>query len=321
MADKAYHNGESLIEDVTYDTIVSYLEDLTGMKRKAIGAPVEKGATRVKLPIHMGSMDKVKPDTNKLKNWLKKYNGPYVISDKLDGISIMVHYKPENPVPSIYTRGNGKVGSDASDLVNWMKFPKITSPNDVFFRGELLISKSNWPVFEKTYKNPRNAVSGLIGGLVSGKKIRGKFLKLLHFLVFDVVTKELMNSSDQLAYAKSVGFMTVHHTLYPDITIKNLSDILISRRTESDYEIDGIIVMDNKVYPRPKSGNPKYAVAFKMVLEDQKAESTVQNVVWNVSKHGTLKPIVIINPVNIGGSKVQRVTGYNAKWSTILKQM
>ena len=108
--------------------------------------------------------------------------------------------------------------------------------------------------------------------------------------------------------------MTVHHTLYPDITIKNLSDILISRRTESDYEIDGIIVMDNKVYPRPKSGNPKYAVAFKMVLEDQKAESTVQNVVWNVSKHGTLKPIVIINPVNIGGSKVQRVTGYNAKW-------
>ena len=56
--------------------------------------------------------------------------------------------------------------------------------------------------------------------------------------------------------------MTVHHTLYPDITIKNLSDILISRRTESDYEIDGIIVMDNKVYPRPKSGNPKYAVDF-----------------------------------------------------------
>ena len=50
LADKAYHNGESLIEDVTYDTIVSYLEDLTGMKRKAIGAPIEKGATRVKLP-------------------------------------------------------------------------------------------------------------------------------------------------------------------------------------------------------------------------------------------------------------------------------
>ena len=108
----------------------------------------------------------------------------------------MVHYKLKS-VPSIYTRGNGKVGSDASDLVNWMKFPKITSPNDVFFRGELLISKSNWSIFEKTYKNPmRNAVSGLVGGLVSGKKIRGKFLKLLHFLVFDVVTNELMNSSE-----------------------------------------------------------------------------------------------------------------------------
>ena len=51
---------------------------------------------RVKLPIHMGSMTKVKPDTSKLKNWLKKYNGPYVLSDKLDGISIMLHYENNN---------------------------------------------------------------------------------------------------------------------------------------------------------------------------------------------------------------------------------
>ena len=47
--------------------------------------------------------------------------------------------------PKLYTRGNGKVGSDASDLVNWMEFPKITSPTPIYFRGELLISKSDWP--------------------------------------------------------------------------------------------------------------------------------------------------------------------------------
>ena len=35
------------------------------------GADVVAGS-RVKLPIHMGSMTKVKPDTSKLKNWLKK---------------------------------------------------------------------------------------------------------------------------------------------------------------------------------------------------------------------------------------------------------
>ena len=313
-ADKAYHNGEAIIEDVHYDVIVDYLENLTGIKRKAIGAEVEKGATRVKLPIHMGSMDKVKPDTTKLKNWLKKYNGPYVISDKLDGISIMVHYLPNNPIPKIYTRGNGKVGYDASNLVKWMEFPKITSETQSFFRGELLISKKNWSKYKKEYKNPRNAVSGLIGGLVSGKKIRPKFLKHLHFLVFDVVTEELMTSSDQLTWAASQGFRTVDYNIYDAIDIKKLSEILLERRSESNYEIDGIIVMDNKIYPRPKSGNPKYAVAFKMVLEDQKAESTVTNVVWNISKHGLFKPIVEISPVNISGTRVQRATGYNAKW-------
>ena len=111
-----------------------------------------------------------------------------------------------------------------------------------------------------------------------------------------------------------MGFKTVNHKIYNEIDIKNLSDILLERRTESEYEIDGIIVMDNKVYPRPKSGNPKYAVAFKMVLEDQKAESTVTSVVWNISKHGLFKPIVEISPVMISGTRVQRATGYNARW-------
>ena len=46
-----------------------------------------------------------------------------------------------------------------------------------------------------------------------------------------------------------MGFKTVNHKIYNEIDIKHLSDILLERRTESEYEIDGIIVMDNKVYP------------------------------------------------------------------------
>ena len=171
MADTAYHNGESIIDDVHYDVIVAFYEELTGKPRDKIGADIVAGK-RVTLPIHMGSMTKVKPDTSKLKNWIKKYEGPYVISDKLDGISIMLHYENKDTTPKIYTRGNGKVGSDASALSKYIKFPKIETEEPIYIRGELLIKKSQWKFFKTEYKNPRNAVSGLMGGLVSAITIK-----------------------------------------------------------------------------------------------------------------------------------------------------
>lgn len=313
MADTAYHNGESIIDDVHYDVIVGLYEEMTGKPRERIGAEVVAGK-RVTLPIHMGSMTKVKPDTSKLKNWIKKYKGPYVLSDKLDGISIMLHYENGETTPKIYTRGNGRVGSDASALAKYMKFPQITTDTPIYIRGELLISKSDWDFYKKNYKNPRNAVSGLVGGLVSAKRIKPKFLKRLHFLVFDVTREPGMKSSDGLKWAKSKGFRVVQHKVSKTLTIKDLSDELLARRSDSDYEIDGIIMMDDHVYPRPKSGNPKYALAFKMVLDDQKAETTVTAVEWNVSKHGLMKPVVNVAPVLIAGTTIRRATGYNAKW-------
>ena len=71
-----------------------------------------------------------------------------------------------------------------------------------------------------------------------------------------------MTSDDQLTWAASQGFRA-DYNIYDAIDIKKLSEILFERRSESNYEIDGIIVLDNKIYPRPKSGNPKYAVGFK----------------------------------------------------------
>ena len=49
------------------------------------------------------------------------------------------------------------------------------------------------------------------------------------------------------------------------------------------YEIDGVIVTDDKTYPR-KSGNPEHAFAFKMVLSDQIAEAKVVDVLWTLVK-------------------------------------
>ena len=87
---------------------------------KEVGAPVEKN--KAILPYQMGSMDKIKPDTNEILNWTKKFKGPYVLSCKLDGVSGL--YTTEGSTPKLYTRGDGKVGQDISHLIPYLNLPK-----------------------------------------------------------------------------------------------------------------------------------------------------------------------------------------------------
>ena len=40
-------------------------------------------------------MDKIKPGSSALNNYLKKYSGPYTLSEKLDGLSGLVKFSIE----------------------------------------------------------------------------------------------------------------------------------------------------------------------------------------------------------------------------------
>jgi NAD-dependent DNA ligase len=89
-----------------------------------------------------------------------------------------------------------------------------------------------------------------------------------------------------------------------------LSSLLVDWRSNYAYEIDGIIVTNDGIVSRTK-GNPEHAFAFKMVLSDQIAEAIVTNVIWTPSKDGYLKPRVQIEPLNLGGVKIEYATGFN----------
>jgi NAD-dependent DNA ligase len=84
-------------------------------------------------------------------------------------------------------------------------------------------------------------------------------------------------------------------------------------RKNYEYEIDGIIVCDNNIHAR-KEGNPDYAFAFKMVISDQIAEAKVVDVIWTPSKAGYLKPRVRIEPIQLGGVKIEYATGFNGNY-------
>jgi NAD-dependent DNA ligase len=300
QANILYRNMQPIMTDNEYDIIQDYIAEKFPDNKTIweVGAPVERG--KATLPYQMWSMDKIKPDSNAVFNWCAKYSGPYVLSCKLDGVSGL--YTTEGPVPKLYTRGDGKVGQDVSHLISYLKLPKTKA---TVIRGEFIIPKA---VFEAKYKgnfaNPRNLVSGIINHKHIDEKIKD-----VDFVAYEVI-KPVLKPSEQMSYLRVSNVKVVLNTLEAKISNELLSSILVEWRTNYDYEIDGVIVCDDKIYDR-KSGNPDHAFAFKMVLSEQIAEAKVVDVLWTPSKDGYLKPRVQIEPLILGGVRIEYATGFN----------
>jgi NAD-dependent DNA ligase len=307
--------SEPLITDNQYDIIKEYLERKNPQHPvlEKVGAPEETTTeSKVKLPYFLGSMDKIKPDTNALPKWLAKYKGPYTVSYKLDGMSALYStMNPKNPV--LFTRGDGTWGQNISHLI-----PFLNLPADPYLavRGELII-----PVvvfknkYAQQYANPRNLVVGICkSGTGAEKKGPDERIYDVQFVAYESMEPPML-FSDQMTNLTQHGFNTVHHTLLRDISNESLSTILKKWRYESPYEIDGIIVECNaRIYPRTTDKYPKYAFAFKMLLSEQIAEAKVVDVVWAISKDGYLKPRVRIEPVHLMGVTIEWATGFNAQF-------
>jgi len=302
-ASKAYYNEEPLMTDNEFDIIKEYMEKKYPKNKvlEQIGAPVQE-KNKVKLPYNMPSMDKIKPDTNALSKWKAKYTGPYILSAKLDGISGL--YSTENNERKLYTRGNGTVGQDISHLIPYLKLP---STPDITIRGEIIMKKS---VFLEKYKDIFSNSRNLVAGLVNQKKIEPERFKDIDFVAYEVI-KPSLKPSAQMEFLENQNVVTVINEEKADIDNTLLSNILVSWREDYEYTIDGVIVTDDKIYPRTDK-NPEHGFAFKMVLSDQVAEAKVLNVIWSPSKDGYLKPRIQIEPVVLGGAKIEYATAFNA---------
>ena len=299
-ANKAYYNDSSLMTDNEFDIVKDYIENNypNNTVINEIGAPIERN--KVQLPYQMGSMDKIKPDTDALVSWMQKYKGPYILSCKLDGVSGM--YTTEGTTAKLYTRGDGSVGQDVSHLIPHLRLPKTKG---IVIRGEFIIQKAD---FESKYKNvfsnPRNMVAGIIN-----QKSINKAIKDLHFVAYEVI-KPVLKPTEQMEYLDTIDVERVLYKVENMLTNEMLSQTLVDWRTNYIYEIDGVIVTNDGIYER-KAGNPAHAFAFKMVLSDQIAEAKVVDVIWTPSKDGYLKPRVQIEPLHLGGVKIEYATGFH----------
>jgi DNA ligase (NAD+) len=321
-AQKEYDIGKSIISDQQFDALYHFVQTADSDNTYFLGVGSEVRGGKVKLPYTMGSLTQVY-DGDTIK-WVHEHDlesQEMVITEKLDGISTLIVYDANGKLQIAYSRGDGIEGADITRHVSKItSVPKqISGPMVV--RAEIIFTKKRWEAIKRLikrsggafYKNARNATAGLMNATESDPIA----YQNLSVVAYEILSQD-MNKEIQLDTLNGLGFDTPS-TLFvygKRLNDKHLADVLNSIRTDSEYEIDGIVIDVASNVKRVKMGmsglNPEYARKFKMADASNMAIATVKEVQWHISKNGYLKPRVKIHPIELVGVTVQHATGFNA---------
>jgi DNA ligase (NAD+) len=318
LDDKYYNTSETILRDKRYD----YLKDSL-IKRDinyipTIGSEISK-KDRVNLEYWLGSVDKITPSEEKeLSRWKDKNNSEsYLTTEKLDGVSGMFIHKDGKY--SLFTRGDGIIGGDISYLIKHISSIPNNLKENIVVRGELIMEKKVFEskykqdsikkIAKKTYKHSRNMIAGMVGSKTINEGVVD-----IKFIVYEIIGDKLMDTPiNQLKKLEKLGFTVAMFKEVKEILdIKILEDLHATFKKKSKFEIDGIIIQSNSKYERNTSGNPSYMFAFKVNGIDNIVETTVMYIEWSVTKWGQIIPVAIIEPIELPGVTISRVTVSNA---------
>lgn len=297
-ADAYYNGGEAILGDDAYDALRDELEALNPNHPflKKVGAP-PRGST-VRLPYLMASLTKIKPGSGTIEKFAET-GSSFVLSDKLDGISALW----VSDTRKLYLRGDGEQGVDVSNLVPYII--GLRSSNSCVVRGELIAEgeSRSW-----------------VNGVMHQKTTIVEDAKRIRFVAYELLEPKGYKRSEQFTILEEFGFETPwnDHIARSSLTEEKLSNLFRNRRGSSKYAIDGIVVGVNCVPTSQNNNatsvsNPKDCVAFKMVLADQCAETTVRAILWGASHQGYLIPRLQVHPVNVQDCQIEFLTAHNAK--------
>ena len=256
-------------------------------------------------------------DEKVLHKWID--NREVVSIFKIDGSSCSLIYENGHLVLA-KTRGDGQFGENITKKAVFIsEIPKyIPGLKNFEVRGEVYCIEKKFFVLSNEMEemglerpnSQRNIVAGLLG-----RKENIQLSRHLSFQAFDIIGEEKFHKEHQkLEALKEAGFMT------PDYVIHSGVQELGERISEAkefmgsgDYLIDGLVFIYNDLKLHNELGqtshHPKYKIAFKFAGETKTAK--INEIEWGVSRNGTLTPVAIIEPTDLSGAIIGRVTLHN----------
>ncbi|MEK7568472.1 MAG: NAD-dependent DNA ligase LigA [Patescibacteria group bacterium] len=270
------------------------------------------------------SEDDMRDWLERVENYLGKKLGEidFYCELKIDGLAIELVY--ENGVLTEgSTRGDSAIGEDITQNLKTIEAIPLkleNAPRHFVVRGEVFISKKEFERINKEqakrglkiFANPRNMAAGSVRQL--DPKIAAS--RGLDSFVYDIIGDfGLKTHEEKHAMLHKLGFKTNIHNR----SVKNLKEIFEFRdywekhRDKLSYEIDGVvaIINDNKIFESAGvvGKAPRAAVAYK--FSPKEAVTVVESVKIQIGRTGSLTPVAVLKPVEVGGIKISRATLHN----------
>ena len=338
-----YVKDRPAISDSQYDRLFRELVELEqahpelvtpDSPSQRVGAPPLEELLKVPHEQPMLSLDsiveqrEVQAFDQRMKRELETPSVEYSAEPKFDGLSVELMYD-HGIFTRGATRGDGTTGEDVTVNLRTIRSLPLQLhaqsglPDHLVVRGEVYMRLDDFHALNRritergddAFANPRNAAAGSLRQLDST-------ITATRPLV--VTCYEIMAASMPVPPTHWGELETLVQWGLPAPVLRRLCASIdevmaFHRETESvrdqlPYEIDGVVVKVNRRDWQGrlgmKSRSPRWAIAYKFT--PRKEITIVQDIVVSVGRTGTLTPVALLKPVEVGGVTISRATLHNA---------
>jgi DNA ligase (NAD+) len=338
-----YSKDHPEISDSQYDRLFRELAELEqahpelvtpDSPSQRVGAPPLQELVKVPHEQPMLSLDSIVDQSEvqafdqRMKRALETPSVEYSAEPKFDGLSVELTYD-HGIFTRGATRGDGTTGEDVTVNLRTIRSLPLQLhaqsglPDHLVVRGEVYMRLDDFQALNRrmtergddAFANPRNAASGSLRQLDST-------ITATRPLV--VTCYEIMALSRPAPPTHWDELETLAQWGLPAPVLRQLCASIdevmaFHRKTESmrdqlPYEIDGVVVKVNRRDWQDrlgmKSRSPRWAIAYK--FKPRKEITIVQDIVVSVGRTGTLTPVALLKPVEVGGVTISRATLHNA---------
>ena len=252
----------------------------------------------------------------------------YTVEPKFDGLSVELVYDQGRFVRGS-TRGDGSTGEDVTVNLRTIRSLPLrlhaaaNPPSHLVVRGEVYMRLNDFQALNRRmtergddpFANPRNAAAGSLRQLDS-RITAGRPL------VVTCYEASVMDAPRPLLIGRNWTLWLIggYRSPLDRRCCPTIEDVMafhreIERQRDAmAYEIDGVVVKVNRRDWQDrlgmKSRSPRWAIAFK--FPPRKEITVVQDIAVSVGRTGTLTPVALLRPVEVGGVTISRATMHNA---------
>lgn len=255
----------------------------------------------------------------------------YITEHKFDGLSISLQY--ENGILKRgVTRGDGTTGEDVTPNVKTIRsiplhveaaaLKKARLVSEFEVRGEIMMTRKSFDALNrqqeenggKIFVSPRNAAAGAVRVLDPTITAQRKLDFFAYYLFVDG-NVPYPKHSDSLQVLKQLRFRASDDWRL----CRGIEKVIgyckewDEKREKLPYEIDGVVIKVNSTGLQNELGftskAPRWAIAYKYPARQE--ATVVKDIIVQVGRTGTLTPVAVLEPVQVGGVTVSRSTLHN----------